>query len=163
ECYQEAAVSYRQASPASRELTTTLNNFGDMLVLEGKTVDAERIYREALPIARQALGPRDQSTLLVAGKLARVLRQINRPDGAAVGVPVARAGNGVRQLPRAALQEQRVAGVGIIARVVERDGVLSGGGHLNRPDGLVVFAGPESEVAVLLFPHERLSVDFAVG
>ncbi|MFM7052695.1 MAG: protein kinase domain-containing protein [Planctomycetota bacterium] len=83
----QAALDSRRALLArgecgAAELAESLHNMGRVLILEGRLVEAEGAYREALALRERALGADDVRTMLTARHLASCLRRQGRLDEA---------------------------------------------------------------------------------
>ena len=64
------------------ETLLSMNELGNILDREGRMADAENLYRQALEIARQSLGPDHPQTLVIASSLAGVIGEQDRLDEA---------------------------------------------------------------------------------
>src|SRR4051812_29945980 len=91
-------------------------------------------------------------------------RQVDRAEiGLGVGLPVAGRGDFRGEARGTRLDQKGVAGGAGFAGVVDPEVVAAGLEVGEGPRSLVVFAGPEAEVAVLLFEHEGRAVDLTIG
>jgi serine/threonine protein kinase/tetratricopeptide (TPR) repeat protein len=88
--YQEASNSYQQASVRLTALgrddtqtaATLFNNWGNALILAGRPLDAEKVYRRALGISRAGQSEEAVSPMLLVN-YARSLRELQRLGEAA--------------------------------------------------------------------------------